>query len=188
MCANASARRALTECRVAAPNPSLITWLVLIPLVAWRLVARVRRMTQRQRLTPWRPWITLTLFPLVVWLLAMTAFVPPNPPQPFKLAWLAAGLLLGGLLAVHGLRRTRFEQAADGLYYTPDARLGITLSVLFIGRALYRMGELAIVGPQASQGVEFALSPWTLGPVGLFSGYFIVYAAGLLVWRWRARR
>src|SRR3954467_1068374 len=120
---------------MAAPNPSLITWLVLLPLIAWRIVVRIKRLTQRQRLSRVRPWITLTVFPMLVSLLAMTAFVPPDPPQPLKLAWLAAGLLAGGLLAIYGLKRTRFEAiAGDGLYYTPDAWLGIALSSLFVAR------------------------------------------------------
>lgn len=162
------------------PNTSLLTWLVVLPLVAWRMVSRFRHMTQRQRITRVRPWVALTLFPMLLYLLAMTAFVPPNPPQPHKLVWLALGIAAGGALALYGLKRTRFETLPDGVFYTPDAKLGLALSVLFFARILYRVGELAIVGVRADEGLDFALSPWTLGPVGLFSGYFIVYAAGLL--------
>jgi hypothetical protein len=165
---------------MATINPSLITWLVLIPLVIWRMAVRFKRMTQRQRLSRVKPWITLTVFPLLLYLLAMTAFVPPAPPQPLKLVWLAVGIVCGGALAIYGLKRTRFETTEDGLFYTPDAKLGTALSVLFLARIVYRMGELAFVGVQASEGLQFALSPYTLGPVGLFSGYFIVYAIGLL--------
>jgi hypothetical protein len=169
---------------MAAPNPSLITWLVLLPLIAWRLVVRIKRLTQRQRLSRVRPWITLTVFPLLVSLLGMTAFVPPNPPQPFKLVWLAAGILAGGVLAIYGLKRTRFEAIkGEGLYYTPDARLGIALSTLFVARIAWRLGELFLHGSAASQGSDFVLSPYTLAPVGMFSGYYIVYAVGLLLWR-----
>ncbi|MEJ6020687.1 hypothetical protein [Ramlibacter sp. PS4R-6] len=174
---------------MAAPNPSLITWLVLVPLIAWRMVVRFRRLTQRQKLSRVRPWVTLTLFPLLLWLLAMTAFVPPGPPQPFKLVWLAAGLAIGGALAVYGLKRTQFEAIpGDGLYYTPDARLGIALSALFVARLAWRLGELALHGTDASQGPQFVLSPWTLAPVGMFSGYFMAYAAGLLLWRRKVLR
>lgn len=171
-----------------APNPSAITWLILLPLIAWRMVVRFKRMTQRQRLTRVRPWVQLTLFPLLLWFLAMTAFVPPQPPRPEKLIWLALGIALGGAIALYGLRRTQFERTAEGLFYTPDAKLGIALSTLFIARVVYRLGELIIVGPHAQEGLEFALSPYTLGPVGLFSGYFIIYAAGLLIWRWKASK
>ena len=173
---------------MASFNPSLITWLVLMPLVVWRMVVRFRRMTQRQRLKSVRPWITLTVFPLLLYLLAMTAFVPPAPPQPEKLIWLAAGVLCGGVLALYGLKLTRFEKTDEGLFYTPNAKLGTALSLLFLARIVWRMGDLAINGPQAHEGLEFALSPYTLGPVGLFSGYFIVYAVGLLRWRWIAMR
>jgi hypothetical protein len=171
-----------------APNPSLITWLIFLPLIAWRLVVRVKRMTQRQRLGRVRPWVTLTLFPMLLWLLAMTAFVPPNPPQPHKLVWLVLGIAIGGAVAIYGLKRTKFEALPEGLYYTPDARLGIALSTLFIARVVYRVGEQIFAGPQASEGLEFALSPYTLAPVGMFSGYYIVYAVGLLYWRWKVLR
>jgi hypothetical protein len=169
-------------------NPSLITWVILLPLIAWRLVTRIRRMTQRQKLTRVRPWVTLTVFPFLVWLLVMTAFIPPNPPQPLKLVWLAAGLVAGGALALYGLKRTRFESGEQGFFYTPDARLGLALSALFVVRLAYRLLELALHGTQASQGPEFVLSPYTLAPVGLFAGYFIVYAAGLLLARSRMLR
>ena len=174
--------------RMAAPNPSLITWLVLVPLIAWRMVSRFKRMTQRQRLTRVRPWITLTLFPLILYMLSMAAFVPPAPPQPGKLVWLAAGLVAGALVAIYGLKRTRFEKTPEGLFYTHDAKLGITLSVLFLARVVYRLGDLAVNGPRASQGLDFALSPYTLAPVGVFAGYFIIYAIGLLVQRSRMQR
>jgi hypothetical protein len=169
---------------------SLITWLVLSPLIVWRLVVRFRRLTQRQKLSRFRPWATLALFPLLLGVLSLTAFVPLLPPQPLKLLWLAAGLLAGLALGVFGLRRSSFEAVAPGeLYYTPDARLGIALSLLFVARLAWRLGHLALVGEQTPvEGIEFALSPYTLVPVGLFSGYFMTYAAGLLLWRGRVRR
>lgn len=169
-----------------APNPSVITWLVLLPLIAWRMVVRFRRLTQRQRLTGWRPWVTLTVFPMLLSLLAMTAFVPPSPPQPFKLLWLAAGLAIGAGLALYGLKRTKFEAiAGEGLYYTHDSRLGMAISVIFVVRLVWRLGELIVHGATAQQGPEFVLSPWTMTPVGVFSGYFMAYAMGLLLWRYR---
>ncbi len=169
------------------PNASLLTWLVVLPLVGWRMVARFRHMTQRQRIGRVRPWVTLTLFPMLLYLLAMTAYVPPHPPQPEKLVWLVLGVAGGAALGIYGLKRTRFERTPDGVFYTPDAKLGMALSVLFMARILYRVGQLAIEGVRADEGLDFALSPWTLAPVGLFSGYFIVYAIGLLWQRHRAK-
>jgi hypothetical protein len=166
------------------PGPSTLTLLALLPLIGWRVYARVRRMIGRQRLSRVRPWITLVVFPLLLGLLALSAHA-----QPQKLVWLALGLAFGGGLGVIGLKRTRFEPTPEGLFYTPDARLGIALSVLFIGRIGWRMGELAVSGPVVPEhATQFALSPFTLGPVGLFTGYYMAYAIGLVRWRSRILR
>ena len=167
---------------MAVPGNSTLVILALLPLIAWRLYARVKRMVGRQRLSLARPCLTLLLFPLILLLLAGTALVPPSP-QPQKLWWLAAGLVLGALLSGYGLKRTRFEATAQGLFYTPDAWLGIALSALFIARFVWRMGELLLKGAVAPQDPAFALSPYTLGPIGMFAGYYIAYAIGLLVRR-----
>jgi hypothetical protein len=169
---------------MATPSPSTLTLLALLPLIGWRMYARVRRMIGRQRLSRVRPWITLVVFPLLLGLLALSAHA-----QPHKLVWLALGLVLGGALGVFGLKRTRFEPTPEGLFYTPDARLAIGLSILFIGRITWRLIQLAVSGPvPPDQGTQFALSPFTLGPVGLFAGYYIAYAIGLVRWRMRVLR
>jgi hypothetical protein len=170
-----------------ASNTTTLTVLALLPLVGWSIWRRIKRLVGRQPLSRVRPWVTLLLFPLLLALLAGTAFVPPNP-QPQKLAWLAAGLVLGGALGVWGLKRTSFEADGTSLFYTPDSRIGITISALFIARLVYRLAELAIHGPPPPQDTSFALSPFTLGPIGLLSGYFMVFAAGLIRQRWRMLR
>lgn len=168
-----------------SPNPTTLAVLAFLPLIAWRMVVRYRRMTTRQRLGRIRPWITVIVFPLLLWLIAMTAFVPPHP-QPEKLPWLGAGLLVGVLLSVYGLRRTTFEVTSEGLFYTPHAKLGIAISVLFTLRVLWRIGELLLRGPVPPDHMnDFTLSPFTLAPLGLLGGYYIAYSAGLIAWRWR---
>jgi ABC-type dipeptide/oligopeptide/nickel transport system permease subunit len=138
-------------------------------------------MVGKQRLSKIRPRITLTIFPLLVILLAVTAF-----PHRERIAWLAVGLCAGGLLGVFGLRKTVFEATAEGFFYTPYAHLGIALSLLFIARIVYRVVELLLVDPNVPQGMEgFAQSSLTLSVFGLLAGYYIVYAIGLA--RWRAR-
>src|SRR5512140_801540 len=112
-----------------APTPTGIALLVLLPLLAWRVYSRIRRMIGRQRLSRVRPWITLTLFPVLVALLAYAA-----RSHVERLGWLAGGLMIGVFLAVYGLRLTRFEPTPQGLFYTPNVHLGIALSLLFVGR------------------------------------------------------
>jgi hypothetical protein len=161
-------------------NTTSIAIVALLPLIGWRIYSRVKRMVGRQRLSRIRPWATLIVFPLVVALLGLMAFQHPQ-----RLWWLAGGLAAGVLLAQYGLRKTQFEATPQGLFYTPNAHLGIALSLLFVGRIVYRLVQLVLFGPQVSPAApdDFAYSPWTLSIFGLLAGYYIGYAAGLVRWR-----
>ncbi|MGZ5045684.1 MAG: hypothetical protein ACXWG1_11870 [Usitatibacter sp.] len=165
-----------------SPSPATLGLLILIPFLAWRAYARFRRMVGRQRLSRVRPWITLTVFPLLVLLLASASFAAPE-----RLAWLATALAAGAALGVFGLKRTRFEPTRQGLFYTPNAHLGIALSVVFVARILYRGVEVYLIHP-AGAAPDFARSPLTLAAFGLLAGYYIAYAIGLVRWRGRVMR
>jgi hypothetical protein len=170
-----------------APSPSTLTLLVLLPLITWRVYARFRRMVGRQRLSRIRPWITLAIFPVLIVLLGFAAHEHLD-----RLGWLAGGLGLGAWLGTFGLGKTRFEPTPQGLYYTPNAHLGIALSLLFVARIVYRLVEVYVIAPGMPNGVgDFARSPLTLAVFGLLAGYYIRYAIGLLRWRFgvlRAKR
>jgi hypothetical protein len=166
------------------PTPSTLAFLALLPLVAWRIYIRFRRMVGRQRLSRVRPWITLTIFSIVLVLLAYAARAHAE-----RLGWMAAGLTAGGLLAAYGLRLTRFEPTPEGLFYTPNAYLGIALSLLFFGRILYRVAEVYTISTAASPTPPaFASSSLTLSTFGLIAGYYVTYAIGLMLWRNRELR
>jgi hypothetical protein len=161
------------------PNSSTVVLLLLLPLLAWRVYARFRRMVGRQRLSRIRPRITLTIFPILIALLAYL-----SREHGDRLGWLGGGLMIGGLLAVYGLRKTVFEPTPQGLFYTPNAHLGIALSLLFVGRILYRLVELYAVEQARSRVTpDFIQSPLTLAVFGLLAGYYIAYAVGLVRWR-----
>jgi hypothetical protein len=166
------------------PGPSTVALLVLLPLLAWRVYARIRRMVGRQSLSPIRPWITLVIFPALILLLCYAAHSHLE-----RLWWLAAGLSLGSLLGVFGLSKTRFEPTPQGFFYTPNAHLGIALSLLFVARIIYRIVEVYSIEPTVPHGIEdFARSSLTLAVFGLLAGYYIAYAIGLLRWRFRVLR
>lgn len=165
---------------MAAPNLPALGLLLLVPLVAWRLYARFRRLVGRQRLSRVRPWITLTIFPALLALIAWLVHTRPD-----ALAWLGGSLLAGALLARYGLSRTAFEATPAGFFYTPHAPLGIALSVLLAGRIVYRVYEVVSAGPAAA---DFARSPLTLAVFGLLAGYYVAYAIGLVRWRHAAQR
>ena len=167
-----------------APSPSTLTLLVLLPLITWRVYARFRRMVGRQRLSRIRPWITLVIFPVLIVLLGFAAREHLD-----RLCWLAGGLGLGAWLGGFGLGKTRFEPTPQGLFYTPNAHLGIALSLLFVARIVYRLVEVYVIAPGMPNGLgDFARSPLTLAVFGLLAGYYISYAVGLVRWRFRVLR
>jgi len=131
-----------------------------------------------------RPWVTLTLFPILLILIGMSQVVNHHPDY---LAGMAVGLLLGAALGVFGTKHTKFENTPEGMFYTPNAHLGIALSVLFIGRIFYRVFQVySMNGGGPPNPADYAASPLTLGIFGLLAGYYMMYAVGLIQYRHRA--
>jgi hypothetical protein len=142
--------------------------------------SRIRRLVGRQKLSRIRPWITAIVFPLLLGLLLLVSL-----SRPFNALALLAGAGCGAALGVYGLRLTKFEQTAQGLFYTPSLHLGIALSLLFIGRLAYRVAQIYIfAGDVPAVGLhDFTRSPLTLGIFGTLAGYYVTYAVGLIRWR-----
>jgi len=160
-------------------SPSTVALLVLAPLLAWRIYVRFRKMVRRQRLSRVRLWITLIILPAIVLWLGYASFWHIE-----RLFSLTGGLMFGSLLGIYGLRHTRFESTPQGLFYTPHAHLGIVLSLLFVGRILYRLVQRYALDASPSHAApEFAQSSLTLAIFGLLAGYYIAYAVGLVRWR-----
>ncbi len=158
--------------------PQALVTIAIFALIAWRLYARIRRTIGRQRLSPVRPWVTVVLFPLVVVLLAWA-----SRTQPLAGAALAGGVALGIGLGLLGLRLTRFERTAEGLYYTPSAHLGIALSALLVCRIAWRFMVNGLPAAGAGPPPPAAtLGPLTLLLIGTLAGYYVTYAVGLVRW------
>ena len=150
-------------------------------LVGWRVYARIKRMVGRQRLSRVRPWVTLCLFPLLVAFLLLAS--ASHPTAAFGLL---GGVAVGLVLGVYALRRTKFEQTPAGLFFTPNARVGIALSLLLVARISYRVAQVWLTSGALQQGSsDFARSPLTLVIFGTLAGYYIAYAIGLLRWKRR---
>lgn len=154
--------------------------IALVVLIAWRILARVRRLLTRQKIQPWRSWLSLVMF---AW--AGLGLVPRLWGEPLGLVAEAAGLAFGIGLAQLALRHAQFESTPEGVFYTPDVRIGIGLSLLIVARVAWRVAELAkSPNPLAESPDAFIQSPATLVVLGALIGYYGLYAAGLL----RARR
>ena len=113
---------------MAAPlHPSVFVPIGFGALILWRSYYRIRRLVGRQHLSKVRPWVTVTVFPLISVLLGSAALA-----HPLLLGWLGGGIALGTGLGIYGLRVTKFETTPQGLFYTPSAHIGVALSVLFL--------------------------------------------------------
>lgn len=165
-------------------NPQLLAFLVVSPLIAWRMYSRIKRLVGRQRSTPIRPWFAVVLFPIVIALIAIVAFA-----HPLAIGALLGGLAAGVVLGFYGLKLTKFEKTDEGLFYTPNAHIGIALSLLLVVRLTYRMLQLFFVGNGSQIPVNnFGSSPMTLAILGTLAGYYFTYAVGHLLWRSRVTR
>jgi len=156
----------------------------LVIFIAWRVVARIRRIVTRQRLRAWRPWMSLLFFPWVG-----IGLVARLWGDPLGLAAQLGGIAAGAALAAFALRHTRFENTDAGLFYTHDPRVGIGLSLLVVSRVLYRLGQIWLDPAIMAEPPEaFMHRPVTLVILGTLIGYYSCYAAGLLRWRRSALR
>ena len=117
-----------------APHaPTITTWLILLPLLAWRLRARYKRLVGRQRTNKYRPWVSIGIYSLLLALLCWMSW-----GQWDNLATLVAGVGCGGLLSRWAWKKTTLEPTAQGLFYTPHTWLGLALMMGWgLGLALH---------------------------------------------------
>ena len=158
---------------------STVAIAALVPLILWRTYVRFRRASGRQRLSRYRGPISLTIYSLLIGLVALA-----NLSYPTRLFAFAVALAAGAGLAAYALGRTHFEPTRKGLYYTPHSHIGLSLAVLFVVRMVYRLVEVYAAGTsQPGNFGEFAQSPLTIGAFGLMAGYYWWYMIGLVRWR-----
>jgi len=101
----------------------------------------------------------------------------------------------GVALALWGAKRTRYLKIGEQLYYVPHTYTGIAVSLLVIGRLVYRFVQLYSTGYAPGAGMAgasapgFATAPMLQNPitVGLFFvliGYFVCYYSRIL---WKSK-
>jgi len=155
-----------------------IALLVLTPLLVWRVYARLKTQMQRQRSILTRHYTGIFVFLAMVIVPASELF-----GNLISLGALAVGVAGGVGYGIWGLKLTRYEETSEGYFFTPNARLGILIAMVFAARVLYVGFELyANQGPTP----RFTDSPLTMLVVGLTGAYFGTYSIGIL--RWRLKR
>ena len=156
------------------PAPAIAA--ILTPFIAWRVYQRVRRLMVRQQSHAWRHWLSIAIMgALLVVFGVMTLGHPP------ALAGLAGGVAAGIGLSLLALQRTRFERIGSDFFFVPHAPIGAIVSLLFIGRLLYRGYEFYVDGAAAN--AHFTASPLTMIVFGIMAGYYANFARGVLRWR-----
>lgn len=160
-----------------------VALLVLTPFLVWRVYARLRTAMARQRSIVSRHWTGAGVFAAMVVITASRLL-----ERPSMLGWLALGTGAGIAYGVWAFKRTRLEETGQGYYFTPPARLGIAIAMLFAARILY-LG-FAIYANQGSSAAppRFTDSLLTMLAVGVTGGYFATISAGLAMWRYRVRK
>ena len=161
-------------------SPATLIPVLPVALIRWRMFARVRRLIGRQPIRTRRLVLTTVFFPILVIMLGLSGFRDLG-----LLEGLAGGVAIGAALAWFGLRLTKFEVTEAGWFYTPNAVIGIGLSVLLIARLIYRFGAiyLATGHIDAASMQTMGQGPLTLLILGVLAGYYTSYAIGILKWR-----
>ena len=157
---------------------------VFVAFFGFMLYRRYRGMVGRQPLIPSRLTMRIGLLGVAVLL-----FLIPSLSRPAAAAASLAGLVVGGLIGLAGLRLTQFERAADRDYYTPNTYLGLAVFGIFLARLAYnftrvsaQMQALSAAGQPPSGLNGLTSSPLTAATLMMVLGYYLIYAGGLLLW------
>ncbi|HUI59921.1 MAG TPA: hypothetical protein VLX90_06850, partial [Steroidobacteraceae bacterium] len=163
-------------------DPKLLTSILIAALVVWGIYRRLRRTFGRQAVQAWRLWLRIGILTVLGVLFVTTSLARSTQ----ALGALVAGIACGAALGYLGLRHTIFEVTPQGRFYTPHTYIGLVVTLLFLGRLLYRFIYLAYnAGMPGGANPDFFAayqrSPLTLGIFGVLIGYYVLYYAGILM-------
>lgn len=163
--------------------PSTWTPVLIVPLILFAIYRRFRRNFGRQPMRPGRMKTRIAVLAVVGVLILFPALLSPR-----LAAGAVVGLLGGAALAIAGLRLTRFETDSEGRrWYTPHGYIGIAISLVLLGRLIYRFLVIypalhASAGPGrgAFPLAGYQRSPLTLALLAAVIAYYVVYLIGVL--------
>jgi hypothetical protein len=157
-----------------------VTSVLIAAILGWAIYRRARRSFGRQPVNVVRLRVRIGVLAVIGTLILAASALDTN-----LLAALSGGIACGAVLAMVGLRHTRFEATSAGRFYTPHTSIGLFVSALFIGRVLFRY--LTLYGhPQVMAQVspnpfdQYRHSPLTLAIFGVVVGYYTLFNFGVL--------
>ncbi len=169
-------------------NPRIFPFFIagLAVLLMYR---RLRRSFGRQTLRPVRMYLRIAILLMLGCSLLPAAFRSGQFPGAEVLS-LMTGLALGAW----GAQRTRYQMYDGQLHYIPHTYTGIAVSLLFVGRLVYRFVQLYSMNHGTPQGdatmqqfgsPEMMRSPMTAAFLFLVVGYYVFYYSAVL---WKSKR
>ena len=151
---------------------------VMVPLVSFLLYRRYKRTFGRQAYTRRRMMFRIVL------LSSISVFFLVTTRTTLGFVAAAVGAILGAGLAAVGVALTTFERSDAGIFYTPNAWIGLAISALFLGRLGARFFSIyeamSHAQPGAPPSPELARSPRTAGIFFLMAAYYVVYYAAII--------
>jgi hypothetical protein len=158
---------------------------LIAALVVFAIYRRLRRSFGRQPLRSGRMTARIVLLAIVA-----CALLPLALRSVQFLTAELAGAALGVGLGLWGAKRTRFVMFRDKLHYVPHTYTGIAVSLLFLGRVVFRIVQVYATmhaAHAAHAGVANAdpangfappgmvRSPLTVGIFFVLMGYYVCY-------------
>jgi hypothetical protein len=168
-------------------NHSQIWPFAIAALAVLMIYRKLRRSFGRQVVRPVRMSVRIAI------LLILAASLVPSALKSAEILYTEIACAAAGItLALWGANRTRFERHAGQLYYVPHTYTGIAVTLLVLGRLVYRlvqiysMDRLTVVGssPDAAPGLappSLVQSPVTVGVFFVLIGYYVCYYGSVLL-------
>ncbi|MDP9013370.1 MAG: hypothetical protein M3O41_12065 [Pseudomonadota bacterium] len=155
---------------------------VLAVLVIYR---RFRRSFGRQPMRPVRMGVRIAILAMLA-----CSLLPAALKSGQFLASEVAGIVAGTALGMWGARHTRYLTYQGQLHYVPHTYTGVAVSLLFVGRLVYRLVELYSLrgaSGRMARTEDFAApsmvsSPFTVGLLFVVIGYYVCYYS-MVLWR-----
>jgi hypothetical protein len=166
---------------------SQIAPFVFAALLIFLVYRRFRRNFGRQPLRSKRMTFRIVLLSVIG-----TLLLPSALKSTQFLGAVIGGLALGLALALWGTQRTRFLRTEGQLYYIPHTYTGVVVSMLFLGRLVFRVLQIragtampAGADPNdAFQMHQMVKSPLTVGIFFVLIAYYVYFYCWVL---WKSK-
>jgi hypothetical protein len=157
------------------PDSSRIWPFVIAVIAVYAIYKRLRRTFGRQRLRPVRMGLRIAILAALA-----CSLVPLALGSVDFLIAEVAGTALGIALGIWGSSRTRFMTYNGELHYLPHTYTGMAVSLLFLGRLVYRVVQVYAGG--AAPGASMVQSPMTVGLFFVLIGYYLCFCS-IVLWK-----